>query len=187
MMSLRRDPRVGGAKLTFPWIKAEDLASVRVGRKREPLNVSGWVWPAESQWVWVDGESKRFSMACWDAAGVRGQEKETAAGFDLLNASRSEVLKGCFYLLTKLATSLRSGLTSRKKYKKYWCRYRDSVTRFLTSGFFHESVSPKHLSITLRAFRIFLKMRGDIRGLKVPKCEIFHLFDFNDFYGIKSV
>ncbi len=22
--------------------------------------------------------------------------------------------------------------------------------------------------------------------LKVPKCEIFHLFDFNDFYGIKS-
>ncbi len=23
--------------------------------------------------------------------------------------------------------------------------------------------------------------------LKVPKCEIFHLFDFNDFYGIKSV
>jgi hypothetical protein len=24
-------------------------------------------------------------------------------------------------------------------------------------------------------------------SLKVPKCEIFHLFDFNDFYGIKSV
>jgi hypothetical protein len=23
--------------------------------------------------------------------------------------------------------------------------------------------------------------------LKVPKCEIFYLFDFNDFYGIKSV
>jgi hypothetical protein len=23
--------------------------------------------------------------------------------------------------------------------------------------------------------------------LKVPKCEIFHLFDFNDFYDIKSV
>jgi hypothetical protein len=22
--------------------------------------------------------------------------------------------------------------------------------------------------------------------LKLPKCEIFHLFDFNDFYGIKS-
>ncbi len=24
-------------------------------------------------------------------------------------------------------------------------------------------------------------------ALKVPKCEIFHLFDFNDFYGIKSL
>jgi hypothetical protein len=23
--------------------------------------------------------------------------------------------------------------------------------------------------------------------LKVPKCEIFHLFDFYDFYGIKSL
>jgi hypothetical protein len=26
-----------------------------------------------------------------------------------------------------------------------------------------------------------------ISTLKVPKCEIFHLFDFNDFCGIKSV
>ncbi len=26
-----------------------------------------------------------------------------------------------------------------------------------------------------------------VKTLKVPKCEIFHLFDFNDFYGIKSV
>jgi hypothetical protein len=24
-------------------------------------------------------------------------------------------------------------------------------------------------------------------NLKVPKCEIFHLFDFNDFYGIKPL
>ncbi len=24
-------------------------------------------------------------------------------------------------------------------------------------------------------------------SLKVPKCEIFHLFDLNDFYGIKSL
>ncbi len=23
--------------------------------------------------------------------------------------------------------------------------------------------------------------------LKVPKCEIFHLFDFNDFYGVKPL
>ncbi len=33
-----------------------------------------------------------------------------------------------------------------------------------TSGFFHESVTPKHLSILLRPFRIFSKIRGDIRG-----------------------
>jgi hypothetical protein len=40
----------------------------------------------------------------------------------------------------------------------------DSVTRFSTFGFFHESVSPKHVSIPLRPFRIFSKIRGDIRG-----------------------
>ncbi len=40
----------------------------------------------------------------------------------------------------------------------------DTFTRFLTSGFFHESVSPKHLSIPVRPFRIFSKIRGDIRG-----------------------
>ncbi len=31
------------------------------------------------------------------------------------------------------------------------------------------------------------KLKDRIYHLKVPKCEIFHLFDFNDFYGIKSV
>jgi hypothetical protein len=36
----------------------------------------------------------------------------------------------------------------------------DSVTRFSTSGFFHESVSPKPLSITLGPFKIFSKIRG---------------------------
>jgi hypothetical protein len=30
--------------------------------------------------------------------------------------------------------------------------------------FFHESVSPKHLSIPLRPFQIFSKIRGNIRG-----------------------
>jgi hypothetical protein len=30
--------------------------------------------------------------------------------------------------------------------------------------FFHESVSPKHLSIPLRPFIIFSKIRGDILG-----------------------
>ncbi len=36
-----------------------------------------------------------------------------------------------------------------------WRSERDSVTRFLTSGFFHESVFPKPLSIPLGQFRIF--------------------------------
>ncbi len=40
--------------------------------------------------------------------------------------------------------------------------YRDSVTRFSTSVFFHESVSPKHLSIPLGLLRIFSKICGDI-------------------------
>jgi hypothetical protein len=38
----------------------------------------------------------------------------------------------------------------------------DSVTRFSTSGFFHESVSPKPRSIPLGSFRIFSKILGDI-------------------------
>jgi hypothetical protein len=33
----------------------------------------------------------------------------------------------------------------------------------LAAGFFHESVSPQHQSIPLRQFRIFSKIRGDIR------------------------
>ncbi len=36
--------------------------------------------------------------------------------------------------------------------------------RFSTSGFFHESVSPKPLSAQLGPFRIFSKIRGDIRS-----------------------
>ncbi len=35
------------------------------------------------------------------------------------------------------------------------------------SGFFHESVSPKPLSIPLGPFRIFSKIRGDIRSLRL--------------------
>jgi hypothetical protein len=31
------------------------------------------------------------------------------------------------------------------------------------------------------------KTSRDTVHLKVPKCEIFHLFDFNDFYDIKSL
>ncbi len=32
-----------------------------------------------------------------------------------------------------------------------------------------------------------LETAGLEKPLKVPKCEIFHLFDFNEFYGIKSL
>ncbi len=39
-----------------------------------------------------------------------------------------------------------------------------SVTRLSTSGFFHESVSPKPLSIPLGSFQIFAKIRRDIRS-----------------------
>jgi hypothetical protein len=57
------------------------------------------------------------------------------------------------------------------------------VTRLFASGFFHESVSPKPLSIPLGPFRIFSKIRGDIRssrlttgindtGLLLAGCEL---------------
>ncbi len=52
----------------------------------------------------------------------------------------------------------------RKKYKNCGFSKRDSVTRFSTFCFFHESVSPKPLSIPLGSFRIFSKIRGDIRS-----------------------
>ena len=42
-----------------------------------------------------------------------------------------------------------------------------SVTRFSTSGFFHESVSPKPLSIPLGPFQIFSKIRGDISSSRL--------------------
>ncbi len=60
---------------------------------------------------------------------------------------------------------------------------RDSVTRFFASGFFHESVSPKPLSIPLGSFRIFSKIRGDIRSSRLTTgindtggkfCQQFH-------------
>ncbi len=38
------------------------------------------------------------------------------------------------------------------------------VTRFFASGSFHKSVSPQPQSIPLRPFRIFSKIRGDIRS-----------------------
>ncbi len=42
---------------------------------------------------------------------------------------------------------------------------KESDTRFSTSGFFHESVSPRPPSIPLEPFWIFSKIRGDIREL----------------------
>ncbi len=42
---------------------------------------------------------------------------------------------------------------------------RESDTRFLTSSFFHESVSPRPPCIPLEHFWIFSKIRGDIREL----------------------
>jgi hypothetical protein len=41
--------------------------------------------------------------------------------------------------------------------------FKDSVTRFFASCFFHESPSSKPLILTLGSFRIFSKIRGDIR------------------------
>ncbi len=40
---------------------------------------------------------------------------------------------------------------------------RDSVTRFFSSGFFHESPFPKPLKKKFRSFKIFSKIRWDIR------------------------
>ncbi len=40
---------------------------------------------------------------------------------------------------------------------------KDSVTRFFATGLFHESVFPQPQSIPLGPFRIFSKIRGDIR------------------------
>jgi hypothetical protein len=50
--------------------------------------------------------------------------------------------------------------------------YRDSVKRFSTSVFFHESVSPKPRSIPLGPFRIFSKIPGDIRSSRCTNCVV---------------
>ncbi len=60
---------------------------------------------------------------------------------------------------------LRMNITKLTRWRvNVYCSQRDSVTRFSTSGFFHEPVSPKHLSIPIRPFRIFSKIRGDVCG-----------------------
>jgi hypothetical protein len=42
-----------------------------------------------------------------------------------------------------------------------------SVTRFFASGFFHQSVGPPPQSIPLGPFRIFSKIRRDIRSSRL--------------------
>ncbi len=50
--------------------------------------------------------------------------------------------------------------------------YRDSVTRFFASGFFHDSLSPKPLKITLGSFQIFSKILGRYSQVKVHhRCQ----------------
>ncbi len=64
-------------------------------------------------------------------------------------------------------------------------------SRFFASGFFHESVSPKPLSLPLGSFRIFSKIGGDYYQLKVHhRCrwhwlqmaKIFNQKSFNYFF-----
>ncbi len=54
-----------------------------------------------------------------------------------------------------------------------------------------KSISFKNLTFLINLCLVSFKMLfieiEDFVGLKVPKCEIFHLFDFNYFYGIKSL
>ncbi len=65
-----------------------------------------------------------------------------------------------------------------------WKYYR-TVTQCILKVLLHlDSVYPKSTTApdSMKSARATTKFY-----LKVPKCEIFHLFDFNDFYGIKSV
>ncbi len=62
--------------------------------------------------------------------------------------------------------------------------------QFGFSNFFSNTVLrhywiQKFLSAYSHFFLLICRIQG--KCLKVPKCEIFHLFDFNDFYGIKSL
>jgi hypothetical protein len=41
--------------------------------------------------------------------------------------------------------------------------YRDSVTKFFASDYFHETSSPKPMKTTIGLFQIFSKISGDIR------------------------
>ena len=78
-------------------------------------------------------------------------------------------------MISNLASPLKkSSLNLMKQSLK-----RESDTKFSSSGFFHESLSPG-------PFQIFWKILGEIHSLKVPNREIFDRSDFPDFYTIKS-
>ncbi len=69
------------------------------------------------------------------------------------------VFHGTFFRVRRRAQDI-------QLYKRWLiqCFWRDSVTRFFASGFFHESFFPQPQSIPLGTFRIFSKIRGDIRN-----------------------
>jgi hypothetical protein len=56
------------------------------------------------------------------------------------------------------------------------CRYRDSVTRFLTLVFFHQSTHPRALIHGLKPFRIWLRIYGEIWYIHL-KCCCFSSFN----------
>jgi hypothetical protein len=82
-------------------------------------------------------------------------------------------------------------------YGKSWNPFNKAVSGYLMGD--SNSVLPGFKSCTCKGYWCLngiaqfrqLKRRSfaieDIKSLKVPNCEIFHLFDFNDFYGIKSL
>jgi hypothetical protein len=53
--------------------------------------------------------------------------------------------------------------TARRLVEIAYCNYRDSVTRFLTSGLFHQTIPPGPLINGLKPFCIWLQIREDIR------------------------
>jgi hypothetical protein len=58
-----------------------------------------------------------------------------------------------------------TGLVPNVSFSHFTLLLKGQCTRFFASGFFLKSVSPKPLIIPLGPFRIFTKIRGDIRSL----------------------
>jgi len=60
-----------------------------------------------------------------------------------------------------------SGTGSNFRLFSVTVRLKGQCHEIFASGFFHESVSPKPLSIPVGPFRIFKKIRGDIRSSRL--------------------